>query len=168
MGTDNASAEYHASISASVEFVPRPMVAPLNLPPESWLGARLELVRNHFGLSVDALARVTKAWDDHEGKGISATALLRYEAKDEAKRALPGAREIRLLSQALGVSADWLLTGVATPGVEAAQQEVLAALFKLHRLHEERSMFGEANALTPEYAERASRLQRIAEAKSRR
>ncbi len=101
------------------------MPAPVGEPPERNLGSRLQRVRQHFGMSVDALSRATKAWDEPELRGVSATALLRYEAG----QALPAARELRLLSDSLGVSAHWLLFGVASdeaPSIE--QKQLLAAL----------------------------------------
>jgi len=167
-GNDQALKNAAAALSASAlpglsEFVPKPLPAPFGSPTESIFGARVQAARNHFGLSVDALSRVTKATDTHEGRGISATALLRYEAGE----ALPGARELRLLTEALGVSADWLLTGEAVPGISIAEQELLAALWGLHQHHALRNATGDAVAMAPAFIQKQTRLQRIADAKRR-
>lgn len=150
---------------AEVDFEQRPMPAPNGTPPESIFGARIQAVRNHFGLSVDALSRVTKEADEHENRGLSATALLRYEDSG----ALPGGRELRLLCDALGVSADWLLTGSNVAGIDAAEREALEAQWRLFRFYERRSgEMGGGVMNTTEAMARMKRHQRIADAKRRR
>lgn len=151
--------------TAEADFVQRSMPAPNGTPPESIFGARLQSVRNHFGLSVDALSRVTKDADTHENRGLSATALLRYEDSG----ALPGGRELRLLCDALGVSADWLLTGATVAGIDPVEREAMEAQWRLFRFYEERSeLAGGAVMNMTEAMERMKRNQRIADAKRRR
>ena len=82
------------------------MEAESGTPPESRFGERVKTCRKFYDLSVDALARLTREYDD---RGISATALHRYETGD----ALPGARELRLLCQCLDVPSEWLIFGAA-------------------------------------------------------
>lgn len=98
-----------------IEFEPAPMRGPAMLAPEVSLGVRLKAARDHYALTIDALARLTKSWDGYidgqtgvsEQSGVSASALRRYEASE----ALPTAREIRILCDALGFGADWLIFG---------------------------------------------------------
>lgn len=165
MSTDDATDKQQppaADLGLS-EFIPKPMPAPIGQAPESRIGERIQAARNHFGLSVDALSRVTKAADQQEGRGVSATALLRYESAE----ALPGARELRLLAESLGPSVDWLITGNITEGLDAAEQELLAVLWKLHSLHARRSALGDAVAFAPEHIAKGLRTRRIIEAKRR-
>ena len=94
-------------------------------PPESGFGARVKAARTHYRLNVEALSRLTKAYDELDSRGVSGAAISRYEGGD----ALPGAREFRLIADALGLSADWLLFGaIATGGKTDAQQRLIAAL----------------------------------------
>lgn len=82
------------------------------LAPEEGLATRIKEARQRsdYDLSVEALSRLCKECDG-QGQGITATTLLRYEQG----KVLPGAREIRVLCDALGVSADWLIFGVENP-----------------------------------------------------
>ncbi len=74
-------------------------------PPESGIGKRIAYCRGQLdGLSVDALARYTKFFDKD---GISRPTIARYETGDN----LPGARELRILSDTLWVPTSWLLLG---------------------------------------------------------
>mgnify|MGYP001357019015 CR=1 FL=1 len=91
---------------------PPPKIEPLDvsggsryLPPESGIGERIKAARNRPAndMSVEALSRMCRLCDV-EGQGISRTTLLRYEAGT----ILPGAREIRILCDALDVRPDWL------------------------------------------------------------
>jgi transcriptional regulator with XRE-family HTH domain len=146
------------------DFHPKPMPAPVNSAPESVFGGRVQAARSHFGLSVDALSRLTKATDKQGGRGVSATALLRYESGD----ALPGARELRLLCQSLGVSSDWLIFGrTMASTVSAAEEHLLVAMRNLHREHAHRRELGEQIAMTLDEAERRERAQLIEQAKRR-
>jgi transcriptional regulator with XRE-family HTH domain len=67
--------------------------------------------RKEFDLSVDELAALTAKYDyeaDYaDGSGVSVPTLYRYEKGER----LPGARELRLLCDALNVPPDWLLLG---------------------------------------------------------
>ena len=99
-------------------------------PPESGMGERLRTARTHYKLNIEELSRATKVWDDPEERGVSGTAISRYESGD----ALPGAREFRLLASTLGLSADWLLFGVVPPGrskITGAQGRLIAALIEV-------------------------------------
>lgn len=74
-------------------------------PPESGIGKRIAYCRGQLNnLSLDALARYTKFFDD---EGVSRPSLVRYEAG----QTLPGARELRILSKTLWVPIGWLLLG---------------------------------------------------------
>jgi transcriptional regulator with XRE-family HTH domain len=74
-------------------------------PPESGVGRRIAYCRGQLdNLSLDALARYTKFFDD---EGVSRASLYRYETG----QALPGARELRILSKALWVPVGRLLLG---------------------------------------------------------
>ncbi len=74
--------------------------------------ARLQL-----DLSVEALSRLCKGYDTHEGKGISPPTLGRYEGNET----LPGIRELRLIAKALGVPVQWMVDG-DLPNVKGAAQ----------------------------------------------
>jgi len=82
--------------------------------PEMGIGGRIKRVRQRpeNGLSIEALSRLCKLVDP-VGQGIGRTALIRYEAGD----VLPGARELRILSDALDVSTDMLILGRERKGV---------------------------------------------------
>lgn len=77
-------------------------------PPENGIGERIRLKRAEIagGLTVEDLSRVCKEFDP-EGQGVSRAALFRYESG----KILPGARELRILCEALAVSPNWLLLG---------------------------------------------------------
>lgn len=81
-------------------------------PPEGGIGSRIKeaRLRQAYDLSIEALSRLCKDCDG-ERQGITATTLLRYEQG----KVLPGAREMRILCDALDVSADWLLFGFENP-----------------------------------------------------
>lgn len=91
--------------------------------PDAALARRLREAREARALSQQGVATRTK-WVDPEGKGVSRTALIGYEAGTSR----PGARELRLLCQTLGVSPNELLFGAATPfEVEQVAMEGLGA-----------------------------------------
>lgn len=72
---------------------------------ESGIPKRIAYCRGQLNnLSVEALARYTKYFDP---TGISKASIVRYESGDS----FPGARELRILCDALWVSSDWLLLG---------------------------------------------------------
>ena len=149
---------------AVLDFDPKPMPAAVGQPPESALGSRLQAVRNHYGLSADALSRLTKTYDYPEPRGVSATALLRYEAGE----AMPAARELRLLCESLDVSADWLLFGrIRESAATVAGLAVLTALRDLHQELARARDVGEAVAAAPGSIAKMTRRQRIEEAKRR-
>ncbi|CDG86162.1 helix-turn-helix family protein [Janthinobacterium agaricidamnosum NBRC 102515 = DSM 9628] len=74
--------------------------------PEDGIGDRIRSAREGRGLSQTALAARTKMVDQ-AGKGVARTVLVGYESGNFR----PGAREIRLLCQALSVTPNWLLMG---------------------------------------------------------
>lgn len=146
------------------DFMPEPMPAEINSAPESAFGSRLQAARSHYGLSVDALSRLTKATDTLEARGVSATALLRYESGD----ALPGARELRLLCQSLGVSSDWLIFGrTMASAVSAVEEHLLVLLRKLSDEHARKRDMGPSIARTIDESDRWQRAQLIEQAKRR-
>jgi transcriptional regulator with XRE-family HTH domain len=73
-------------------------------------GARLKAARDDRQLSQSAVATRSK-WADAEGKGISRTALIGYEAGTSR----PGTRELRILCTTLAVSPNRLLFGTEAP-----------------------------------------------------
>ena len=73
-------------------------------------GARLKAARDKRQLSQTAVATRSK-WADPEGKGISRTALIGYEAGTSR----PGTRELRILCATLVVSPNQLLFGSEAP-----------------------------------------------------
>lgn len=107
----------------------RPALGPiLSDDPERGIGKRIAYCRGQLdNLSFEALARYTRCFDR---KGIAATSLMRYESGEY----LPGARELRILSDTFWVPATWLLFGAVDhdaidPGtsalVDALRQYVL-------------------------------------------
>lgn len=120
-----------------------PMPAGPTDPPESAIGDRISFARKELKLSVEALARYTSNFDPYEEKGISATSLLRYES-GEFK---PGAREIRILCDALAVPPRWLIYGALdNAGGDALEQQLLRALeeYVVERANEPRLQGGVA------------------------
>jgi len=82
--------------------------SPGYVPPEAGIGERIRKRRAEIqdGLSVEDLSRLSRLVD-HGEQGVSKASLHRYESG----QAMPGAREIRILCEALDVSANWLLLG---------------------------------------------------------
>jgi transcriptional regulator with XRE-family HTH domain len=83
--------------------------------PEDAIGSRIRSAREARGLSQTAVSTRSKAIDP-KGQGISRTVLVGYEAGNSK----PGARELRLLSETLGVTPTWLIYG-SDDGHESAQ-----------------------------------------------
>lgn len=83
-----------------------PAVAGGSPTPEDGIGDRIRSAREGRGLSQTALAARTKMVDQ-AGKGVARTVLVGYESGNFR----PGAREIRLLCQALSVTPNWLIMG---------------------------------------------------------
>lgn len=94
-------------------------------PPENRIGERIRLKRAEIagGLTVEDLSKICKEFDP-EGKGISRLALSRYEAG----KFIPGARELRILCEALGVSPNWLLLGTDRERWSESTSMMVAAL----------------------------------------
>ena len=102
----------------------RAMLAQARKPPESRMPERIRVARGQLGLSIEALSRLCKEYDA-EGNGVSPPSISRYEAGDS----LPGARELRILCDALDVPPLWLLYGkLDNAGANQADQELLRAL----------------------------------------
>ncbi len=77
---------------------------------EAGIGKRIAYCRGQLdNLSVEAFVRYTKNFD---ADGISRMSIIRYEAGES----LPGARELRILCDALWVSPSWMLTGIVDSG----------------------------------------------------
>ncbi|MBI3916250.1 MAG: hypothetical protein HY322_04520 [Betaproteobacteria bacterium] len=73
--------------------------------PERGIGKRIAYCRGQLdNLSFEALARYVRCFDR---KGIATTSLMRYESGEY----LPGARELRILSDTFWVPPKWLLFG---------------------------------------------------------
>lgn len=87
--------------------------------PENTIGVRLRAAREARGLSQTALATRTKL-ADVTGKGVARTVLVGYEAGTFR----PGAREIRLICQALSITPNWLILG-AEGSTEQASLELV-------------------------------------------
>lgn len=87
-----------------------PAATPAEVPPlpEKGIGGRIKEARERpdNGLSVEALSRMCKLIDPVD-RGIAHQTLVKYEKG----LVLPGLRELRILSQALDVSTDWLIFG---------------------------------------------------------
>lgn len=83
---------------------------PVAVDADAALAQRLKEAREVRQLTQQAVATRSK-WADPEGKGISRTALIGYEAGTSR----PGARELRILCQTLVVSPNKLLFGTETP-----------------------------------------------------
>jgi len=95
--------------------------------PEKGIGGRIKEARQNEknNLSIEALSRLSKMIDPG-GQGMIPTTILRYEKGN----VLPGAREIRILCDALNVTADWLVMGRELQGT-APVDEVLNVLARL-------------------------------------
>lgn len=93
-----------------------PAAAPVEVQPlpEKGIGGRIKAARQRTenDLTIEALSRLCKLVDP-VGQGIGRTALIRYESGE----VLPGARELRILSEALDVSTDLLIVGRERKGV---------------------------------------------------
>lgn len=102
------------------------MVATPGAPPESLLGERIRYARSDLRLSIEALSRLTKEYDQPEG-GLSPTSISRYESGES----LPGLREFRLIAESLDVPVGWLLYGTIEekrPEFSHEERQVLHAL----------------------------------------
>jgi len=129
MTTNLPESDPRDSIAPSVRLVPMPSTG-ADSPPEAGIADRLKYARSELSLSIEALSRLTKRYDPHEGKGVSPSSLLRYESGES----LPGGREIRLLCEAFAVPTQWLILGqIPNSGRTASQQELIAAIARFIR-----------------------------------
>lgn len=87
--------------------------------PEDGIGERIRAAREGRGFSQTALAARTKSVDP-AGKGVARTVVVGYEAGNFR----PGAREIRLLCEALSVSPNWLILGAEGTTAQASMEMV--------------------------------------------
>jgi transcriptional regulator with XRE-family HTH domain len=107
------------------EMKTEPIPATADLPeggelaPEDGIGDRIRSARDARGLSQTALAARTKKVDP-AGKGVARTVLVGYESGNFR----PGAREIRLICQALSVTPNWLILGDEMASNQASLEEV--------------------------------------------
>lgn len=112
------------TVKPELKFMPPAMDAYYKqLPPESAIGQRIAYCRGQLdNLSVEALARYTKYFDP---EGVSRNSIIRYEAGET----LPGARELRILCEALWVPLDWLFYGrIGSDGIAPAERNALDAI----------------------------------------
>lgn len=95
--------------------------------PEAGIADRIKeaRLRHDNDLSIEALSRMCSIVDPL-GRGIAQPTLVRYEKGI----VLPGARELRVLSHALGVSTDFLILGLERRGV-VDMDVALAALSRM-------------------------------------
>jgi len=76
--------------------------------PEDGLGERIRQRREEKNFTQEALSVLTKSkYIDPECKGVSRPAIVGYEKNST----LPGARELRILAEALDVTPSWLVLG---------------------------------------------------------
>lgn len=87
--------------------------------PEHGIGDRIRAAREARGLSQTALAARTQMADS-TGKGVGRTVLFGYESG----KFRPGAREIRLICQALSVTPNWLILGDEAASTQASMELV--------------------------------------------
>lgn len=87
--------------------------------PEDGIGDRIRSARDARGLSQTALATRTKMVDP-AGKGVARTVLVGYESGNFR----PGAREIRLICQALSITPNWLILGDELATSQASMETV--------------------------------------------
>lgn len=111
----------------------------LATPPETGIAKRIAYCRGQLdNLPIEALARYTKNFG--EG-GISRASLVRYESGDT----MPGARELRILCEALWVPANWLLFGTLD---ETDENSPVAQIAQgLRRLFRQEASMGHADLI---------------------
>ncbi len=85
--------------------------------PEDQIGTRIAQKRTAKGLNHDGLSKLTKLCDNAGNVGIGRTTIRGYEIGTYK----PGTRELRLLSQALEVSVDWLIFGAGDEDAQSFQ-----------------------------------------------
>jgi transcriptional regulator with XRE-family HTH domain len=88
----------------------RALIGYLRQSPELELGRRIQDARRKAGLTQGELAERTKLVDE-DGNGITRGALSTYESG----RNNPGPRELRLISECLKASPNWLIYGDDDP-----------------------------------------------------
>lgn len=114
--------------------------------PEDGMGERIKKRREELGLNYEELARLTAMYDYwEEPLGLTSAMLARYEKGKDGKPILPGARELRILCQALDVTADWLLRGTVVDPFgkqfHATASEVADVAIKLMQTIEKYQLF---------------------------
>lgn len=106
-----------------VKMIAMPAQGPMAMP-ESGLPDRLRYARSQLDLKIEALSRLTEGYDV-DGKGVSPTSISRYEAGEN----FPGTVELRILCDALGVTAQWLVYGdVPNAGQTESEQQLITAM----------------------------------------
>ncbi len=96
----------------------------LPAPPEDGIGERIRERRKELDLSVEELAALTALYNYESEEGVSAPTIYRYESKGSK----PGARELRLLCEALNVSPSVLLIGEEWSREQEADTKIAAML----------------------------------------
>jgi transcriptional regulator with XRE-family HTH domain len=143
--------------------------------PEDKLGERLKLKRIALGLNYEQLARLTVEYDvpgvvgvpaeqSPGKKGLTAAMIARYERGVKGRPVMPGARELRLLCDALDVAADWLLYGRELPKADAATVRLADAASKFVKAAAEYKFFESvmgASSDSDAAKERAAKLARV-------
>lgn len=93
-------------------------------PPEAGIGERIKELRTGLGISVETLSALTAKFDfdapSESAKGVSVPSLYRYEKGER----FPGAREIRLLCDALRTTPNWLVIGGKADAMTSADTEI--------------------------------------------
>lgn len=87
---------------------------PTSPTPEQSIGVRIKSKREELGLNFEEFSALTKGYD---AEGIAAVTLRRYEREGDGAT-LPGIRELRILCDALDVTADYLLRARTAPEYE--------------------------------------------------
>lgn len=104
------------------------------VPSEMEIGQRIKELRTKLGISVEALAALTEKYDydtpSESSKGVSIPTLYRYEKGER----LPGAREIRLLCDALQTTPNWLILGRHSDSRAMADAEIASLARRLFSL----------------------------------
>lgn len=137
----------------------------LNLP-EDKLGERIKARREELRLNYEELSRLTALYDAPEyKKGLTAAMLARYEKGADGKAVYPGARELRLLCDALNVPADWLLLGIDKEHAAQSATRIVNMLARIQRDLELYPMIGQPIWVTKE-AEHVEKLHRVRKPKA--
>lgn len=130
--------------TSSQEAVNSGILSGRYVPTEDKIGERIKEARERIKFNFEELARLTALYDHPDyKKGLTPAMLARYEKGVDGRPVLPGARELRILCESLGVSADWLLLGVNHKDIYQHAGEVAQRLNALLSAAENYKMFGQ-------------------------